>query len=54
VNGGKAQPGFISTQLHHGIAGSNVFLNDAVWQSVADFCRAFEQRAIHEAIADMR
>src|SRR5215471_1804349 len=27
----KQQPGFISTQLHRGIAGSCVFLNYAVW-----------------------
>ncbi|MFI5016266.1 MAG: antibiotic biosynthesis monooxygenase family protein [Hyphomicrobiales bacterium] len=46
----KAQPGFISTQLHRGIAGSNVFLNYAVWESVEDFRRAFAQRAIREAI----
>lgn len=46
----KAQPGFISTQLHRGIAGSNVFLNYAVWESVDDFRRAFAQRAIREAI----
>ena len=45
----KAQPGFISTQLHRGIAGSNVFLNYAVWESVDDFRRAFDQRAIREA-----
>ena len=45
----KAQPGFISTQLHRGIAGSNVFLNYAVWESVKDFRSAFEQRAIQEA-----
>jgi len=45
----KAQPGFISTQLHRGIAGSNVFLNYAVWESVNDFRRAFEQRAVQEA-----
>src|SRR5580704_14885151 len=45
----NAQPGFISTQLHRGIAGSNVFLNYAVWESVEDFRRAFEQRAIQEA-----
>jgi heme-degrading monooxygenase HmoA len=31
------QPGFVSTQLHRGIAGSGVFLNYAVWDSVADF-----------------
>lgn len=37
----KAQPGFISTQLHRGIAGSGVFLNYAVWQSTAHFRAAF-------------
>ncbi len=37
----KAQPGFISTQLHRGIAGSGVFLNYAVWQSTAHFRTAF-------------
>ena len=37
----KRQPGFISTQLHRGIAGSCVFLNVAVWESVEHFRRAF-------------
>jgi heme-degrading monooxygenase HmoA len=37
----KAQPGFISTQLHRGIAGSGTFLNYAVWQSTAHFRAAF-------------
>ncbi len=37
----KAQPGFISAQLHRGIAGSGVFLNLAVWQSVEHFRAAF-------------
>jgi heme-degrading monooxygenase HmoA len=37
----KRQPGFISTQLHRGIAGSGAFLNYAVWESVADFRAAF-------------
>ncbi|MCJ8521779.1 heme-degrading monooxygenase HmoA [Pseudorhizobium tarimense] len=37
----KRQPGFISTQLHRGIAGSGVFLNYALWQSVAHFSAAF-------------
>ena len=37
----KQQPGFISTQLHKGIGGSRVFVNYAVWESVADFKRAF-------------
>ncbi len=37
----KEQPGFISTQLHRGIAGSGTFLNYAVWQSTAHFRTAF-------------
>ena len=37
----KQQPGFISTQLHRGIAGSCVFLNYAVWESTEQFKRAF-------------
>jgi len=37
----KRQPGFISTQLHRGIAGSGTFLNYAVWESVAYFRSAF-------------
>ena len=37
----KRQPGYISTQLHRGIAGSCVFLNYAVWESVAHFRDAF-------------
>ena len=31
----KQQPGFISTQLHRGIAGSTTFINVAVWESAA-------------------
>ena len=37
----KRQPGFISTQLHRGIGGSNVFLNYAVWESPEHFKAAF-------------
>jgi heme-degrading monooxygenase HmoA len=37
----KTRPGFISTQLHRGIGGSCVFLNHAVWESVAAFRNAF-------------
>ena len=36
----KQQPGFISTQLHRGIAGSGTFVNYAVWESAALFQRA--------------
>jgi heme-degrading monooxygenase HmoA len=37
----KAQPGFISAQLHRGIAGSGTYLNYAVWESVGAFKAAF-------------
>jgi heme-degrading monooxygenase HmoA len=37
----KKQLGFISTQLHQGIAGSTVFMNYAVWESVEHFRAAF-------------
>ena len=37
----KAKPGFISTQLHRGTAGSCTFLNHAVWESVQAFRDAF-------------
>jgi quinol monooxygenase YgiN len=36
----KQQPGFISTQLHRGIAGSGIFVNYAVWESTASFKKA--------------
>jgi heme-degrading monooxygenase HmoA len=41
----KAQPGFISAQLHHGIAGSGTYLNYAVWESVGAFKAAFSNPA---------
>jgi heme-degrading monooxygenase HmoA len=37
----KTQTGFISAQLHRGIAGSGTFLNYAVWESVNAFRAAF-------------
>jgi heme-degrading monooxygenase HmoA len=37
----KQKPGFISTQLHRGVAGSSVFLNYAVWESMEAFRAAF-------------
>lgn len=37
----KAQPGFISTQLHQALGPSPMFLNHAVWESTAHFKRAF-------------
>jgi hypothetical protein len=39
----KEQPGFISTQLHKGIGGSRIFVNYAVWESVAQFKNAVDK-----------
>ena len=33
---------FISTQLHHGIAGSSVLVNYAVWESTVLYKKAFK------------
>jgi heme-degrading monooxygenase HmoA len=46
----KQQPGFITTQLHRGTAGSGTFVNVAVWESAralgAAFCSPeFQERA---------
>ena len=47
----KQQPGFISTQLHRGIGGSSgVFINYAVWESVAHFRQALGQPEFQEAL----
>ena len=37
----KQQPGFISTQLHRGTAGSTTFVNVAVWESARALGDAF-------------
>ncbi len=41
----KRQPGFISTQLHRGIAGSATFVNVAVWESAQALREAFSSPA---------
>jgi heme-degrading monooxygenase HmoA len=46
----KQQPGYISTQLHQGIAGSSVFMNYAVWESVAHFRAAFSHPEFKKAL----
>lgn len=48
----KRQPGFVSTQLHRGIAGSGVFLNHAVWETVAQFRAAFSNPEFQARVAD--
>src|SRR6266487_376694 len=37
----KQQPGYISTQLHRGVAGSSTFINIAVWESAQALGQAF-------------
>lgn len=38
----RKQPGLISAQLHRGVAGSCLFMNYVVWESVADFKRGYQ------------
>jgi heme-degrading monooxygenase HmoA len=37
----KSRPGFISTQLHRGTAGSTTFVNVAVWETARALGEAF-------------
>jgi heme-degrading monooxygenase HmoA len=46
----KKQSGYVSTQLHRGIAGSTVFLNYAIWESVAHFRAAFNHPEFKSAL----
>ncbi|MEO1109128.1 MAG: antibiotic biosynthesis monooxygenase family protein [Pseudomonadota bacterium] len=48
----KSQPGYISTQLHKGIANSSTFVNYAVWQDVQSFRQAFTNPEFQRRIAD--
>jgi heme-degrading monooxygenase HmoA len=48
----KAQQGYISTQLHKGIAGSSTFVNYATWQDVKSFRNAFLHPEFQSRIAD--
>ncbi|WP_331729292.1 antibiotic biosynthesis monooxygenase (plasmid) [Streptomyces sp. NBC_01003] len=36
----KAQPGFVSLQMHQGTAGSQLFMNVAIWESTEDLAKA--------------
>jgi heme-degrading monooxygenase HmoA len=47
----KGKDGFISTQLHRGVAGSSTFLNVAVWESVEAFRAAFGDPGFQEGFA---
>lgn len=48
----KRQPGFISTQLHRGIAGSGTFNNYAVWESVAAYKEATSNVGIQARLSN--
>ncbi|MER5785575.1 antibiotic biosynthesis monooxygenase family protein [Streptomyces mobaraensis] len=47
----KAQPGFISTQLHRGTGGSRLWLNIAVWESTEALHAAFSRPEFQRARA---
>jgi heme-degrading monooxygenase HmoA len=47
----KRQPGFISAQLHRGIAGSATFMNVAVWESADALADAFRSPEFRERAA---
>ena len=47
----KMQPGYVSTQLHRGIAGSATFVNVAVWESVEAFRSAASSPEFQASLA---
>lgn len=49
----KSQPGFISTQLYRGIAGSSTFLNHAVWESTDHYRTARLDVSVRAAARDL-
>ncbi len=48
----KVQPGYISTQLHKGIAGSSTYVNYAIWQDVESFRNAFMHPEFQSRLED--
>ncbi len=49
----KKQPGFISAQLHRGIAGSCAFLNYEVWESADHFKRTITSPGFQSSIVGL-
>jgi heme-degrading monooxygenase HmoA len=47
----KDQPGFLSTQLHRGTAGSSTFVNVAEWESARALGEAFRSPEFQSRIA---
>lgn len=48
----KKQAGYISTQLHKGIAGSSTYVNYAIWESVDSFRNAFNNPEFQSRLGD--
>jgi heme-degrading monooxygenase HmoA len=48
----RAQPGYISTQMHKAIGGSGTFVNYAVWESVESFRSAFSNPEFQRRIGE--
>lgn len=48
----RAQPGYISTQMHKAIGGSGTFVNYAVWESVESFRNAFLHPEFQKRISE--
>jgi quinol monooxygenase YgiN len=48
----KQQPGFISAQLHRGIAGSGTFVNYAVWESTTHLKNALNNIDIQARLSE--
>lgn len=47
----KKQPGYMSTQLHKAVGESCMYLNYAIWDSVADFRAAFSNPEFQTALS---
>lgn len=47
----KKQPGYISTQMHKAVGESGLYLNYAVWDTVADFRAAFSNPEFEKALS---
>ena len=48
----KKQAGYISTQLHKGIADSSTYVNYAIWESVDSFRNAFSNPEFQSRLKD--
>lgn len=46
----KQQPGYISTQLHKAVGESSMYLNYAIWNSVAEYRAAFTNPEFQNAL----